>query len=472
MNVVNGKDQIIRDIQHYGYLINTKLMIEVKAGKLTAEGIIFVNYAISYPTNSIQLFFSPIISQYDIPNSNPPKYWVLPLINFVTEFRDRRKDLDNHPLRIFIKKEIPDGLTAKDHVIAESYANSKNNLIVFTFQDNLGFIEQLPDYIERYEKLNGGLERRLITALMVGPINNNSIDFDELKKWFPLEYLYLLGLATGIEVGFPWIEFRDDKGKLIRRLHKKSMLPSFNKGPSPLEVSNGIGELLTVSIKNPDFGKSYLNVAINQCIKGGISGIIEDRLSHFCRGIEALCNEFGLNREDLKNKLNEQDRIKIDKILIEASKQAQMLASEKKNQGELDTFNVISRIASRIKSAPTGTDSFFGDSLKKLLCKFSLNDADILEQYYLSKYNTSWRKRISSYRGAVTHRGYFDIPTLHNNLAEAVIISQHLHDILLRIIFKILNYNGQYCPTVFKWESLVEIDWVKKDTPPERLGYK
>src|SRR2546425_6024735 len=39
------------------------------------------------------------------------------------------------------------------------------------------------------------------------------------RSWFPFDILSALSFASGSEVGFPWIEIRDEEGALIRRLH-------------------------------------------------------------------------------------------------------------------------------------------------------------------------------------------------------------------------------------------------------------
>lgn len=166
-------------------------------------------------------------SQFEAAVAGDPKYWVLPLANFLSECRDWRGELDRHPLRIFPTPEVPDEVThvpfGPDHDALMkrawaclSTAHSKNRLIVFKFNEGPGFVERLPDYEVTKELLLEGKERRKTTGVMVGPTGNGPVEsFERMRDWFPFDVLSLLTLATGMEVGCPWVEIRDDEGRLV-----------------------------------------------------------------------------------------------------------------------------------------------------------------------------------------------------------------------------------------------------------------
>lgn len=92
-------------------------------------------------------------------------------------------------------------------------------------------VERLPDYAESERLLLEGKERQRTTAVMVGPTTGKAVDdFEQMREWFPLDILSLLTLATGTEVGCPWVEIRDEKGRLARRFHGYLGVKAFRKG--------------------------------------------------------------------------------------------------------------------------------------------------------------------------------------------------------------------------------------------------
>lgn len=55
---------------------------------------------------------------------------------------------------------------------------------------------------------------------------------------------------------------------------------------------------------------------------------------------------------------------------------------------------------------------------------------------------------------------------------NAFILTNHLHDIPLRIIFKIIGYSSNYNPTVSDYFDDRPVDWVDDETTPQQLGYE
>ena len=205
--------------------------------------------------------FSLKDSQFDTHDSSKPKYWVIPLLNFVSDFHQcitasnpKTRSVDTHPLRIYKPAILPMDIEEKDYRRALIFANRKTQLILFEFLDEVGFIEALPDYKDREAKLINGEADKLITSVMVGEVGDNSIEPDDIFSWFPFYFVPLLSLATGTEVGIPWIEFRDESGALVRRLDPSFGLPKFAKGHKAIDesVDFGIGHLLTEAQTSED----------------------------------------------------------------------------------------------------------------------------------------------------------------------------------------------------------------------------
>ena len=206
----------------------TELKVTTPEGILSASNHIHYNFTIAASVSKIN--FSVLSPQFVINDAKKAKYWVIPLSNFISDFRGNYPILDNHPLRIFPTPNVPKDLPEQDKMYATLVANQKNRLITFMFDENPGFIEPLTDFDERKDTLLSRQALNRVTAVMVGEVGSNSIEFDSLNDWFPYDFLLLLGMASGIEVGGPWIEFRDAEGKLVSRIHSSLERPLFSKG--------------------------------------------------------------------------------------------------------------------------------------------------------------------------------------------------------------------------------------------------
>jgi hypothetical protein len=188
----------------------TKLAVITPAGEFSSTEGIHYGQSITIIGNKPETInFHLVRSQFQSNKKGPVGYWVFPLANFISDFRQWHSELDRHPLRIFTTPVVPDGLTGKEAFVAVHNANVKNRLIIFEFNGGLGFIERLADYEARKDNLLNGKERYAVTAIMVGEVSDHSIEFADLDDWLPSEFLRLLSLASGSVVSAPWIEFRD-----------------------------------------------------------------------------------------------------------------------------------------------------------------------------------------------------------------------------------------------------------------------
>ena len=184
-----------------------KLSIKSNEGVFTAtENLFWTTQGLS---DNIEFWISS--GDYKVKTRKKPKYWVVPLINFVSSFHQHYHPLlTQHPLRLYKTPTVPNSLDDKKRQIALLAAHRRNLLIAFEFGDKFGYIEPLPDYREREQNLKSGKEKQSITALMVGEI------IDEMEsKWFPHNYTNMISLASGSEVYAPWFEYRDRNGGLI-----------------------------------------------------------------------------------------------------------------------------------------------------------------------------------------------------------------------------------------------------------------
>lgn len=362
---------------------------------------------------------------------------------------------------------------------ATEYIRLRNRLLEFEFNGDFGFIEPVPDYHERKSLLDTHKGKNFITAVMIGTVGSNPIDWAFLETWFPFNFLRLLSLATGSKVGAPWIEFRDDTGKLIRRIYKQLDVPEgFSEGHPAIYEPNtrgGIGHLLTI-FPSEHYAHSYLGSVIEHIIEGDLSHTIEGRLSHFFRAFDCLLIKYGLDKQYLNKELTEPYKAQVSSALHVAAQNIKSIAKDALSSGCSDVSEAIEEIARRTESTPVGKSNAAGQGIADLLRSndFSFPDADIIDGYYRLNPRVdgkrTWSQVLTWYRGEIVHRGYVDFH--RNQLDEdAYIISKHLHDLLLRIVLKKIGYNRTYQRAVTPYRGKYSLDWVAPNTPASELGY-
>lgn len=460
----------------------SKLEIETDNGKLIAKDDLQISYkysaAINDPDKSglyLSFFFKTAL--FNKLANSMPKYWVLPISNFISDFYQSVPGLSNHPLRIFPNSKVPDDVPVQIKEQAQFISNQMNRLIVFEFNHENGFIEPLEDYEERKNKLVKGKVRNLLTAIMVGNVLGfPSENWEELTTWFPIDFLHLLGLATGSEVGATYIEIRDENGELIRRIHVDLGTPTYIKGHRAIdEISHrGTGVLLSNSVKSEHWRKPHTRVLLRHIVRGGFQRetMLEDRFLYLCRGFENLAKYFDLQSEDLMQNLSPNTIEKINEVINTAK--FELLNYAKKGNLGISEKSAMMRISNRVISSKE-RDLAFGSKVYKLLEKFQLPDAQILDEFFKNNPREdnieSWGDILSIYRGSAIHEGFFDISPKRLARLDIFKVMNHLHDLLLRITFLMLDYQGNYDPTMSKFHSSKPIRWVTQDTSANELGY-
>jgi len=450
----------------------TSLIVRTSDGEFIANDRI-LQESVSLGPGSQQLRLRPIRSRFEVNNASEAKYWVLPLSNFVLDYWpwSQIPALCDHPLRVYPTPTVPADLSEEDQQIATLYANHRNTLVTFFLDGQPGFIEQLPAYKRKIDRLQKGRIGNTITAVMVGTAHVQSVDFADYDGLFPLDILSLLTLATGAYVGAPWIEFRDAQGKLVRRIHICFGHPVYEKGhPGIFDFfrQNAIGHLLTRAFSSPERGKSYLRVATNHAIAANSKmGTLESRYISICRGFETLCQHHHIDKHDLSSVLHATQKDAVKAIVDAAAVQIRNLG-----KGETDPARkrAFERIADRARSAAS-KEKDFGLAVLDLVRKFGFPDPDILQAHFTANphpVSDNWPGILSYYRGAAFHGAYFDLPGTHNHL-DILKIMDHLHDLLLRIIFKTLQYDGPYYPPIPPQAPRASVDWVTPATPAKIL---
>lgn len=446
-----------------------------------------------------RIFFDVFASRFDAEEARKPKYWVLPLTNFVPKWRQMRAELDRHPLRVFPTPEIPEDIInlphgldeerAKDRAISALLAaNSKNRLIAFEFNEAPGFIERLPDYEDRKEDLLEGKERIRPTAIMVGEVGSNpGGTLDEVERWLrPQDLLMLLTLATGTEVGASWIELRNDQGRLVRRFHRRLREAQYSKGRRVIDDlpfedgegrDTGIGYLITRAVsKSKELGQSALRIAILHLVQSKYQDqSLDESMARLCRGLDGLCEHYSLAKQNLTRSLNADQAKAVKGALAEASRKIRNLKNTARTAGNNGTAATLDTIEQRVQNA-ANVERKFGLALNDLLERFGMPDAKIIDEHYKTKPRADkrehWTDVVSHYRTDVLHYGYLDLDAGGHDWRDVWAIINHLHDVMARVILQALEYDGGYQPTVVPQPSVpFPLSWVKADTEAGALGY-
>jgi len=474
----------------------------------TSEGVFSTEDVSGYGANVIyggsedgvqSLEFDVFVSRFEAEGAGDPEYWVLPLTNFVPEWRRRRTDFDRHPLRIFPTPEVPDEITrvtqgpgeeeaARKAILALNAANSKNYLIGFEFDGTPGFVERLPDYESRHDDLIAGRERILPTAVMVGEVGLNSAGtLSDLERWIhPQDLLMLLTLANGTEVGASWIELRDDQGRLVRRFHRQLRQARYSRGyrlvgDLPLGDSEGratgIGRLISRAVPHLEaFDEMPLRSSILHLVRSKHRDqSLDESLAHLCRGLDGLCEHFGVAKQNLAEGLDASQREAVKQALAEAFKKIREVEDAATTAGDHRASAALGTIGGRVANA-ANVERKFGLALADLLHRFGLPDAGIVDEHLKSNSwpdgREHWVDIVSHYRTDVIHYGHLRLGPEGEGWRDVWTVINHLHDVMARILLQTLGYDGGYQPVVVTGPSIpYEVDWVKPDTPARALGY-
>jgi hypothetical protein len=425
-----------------------------------------------------QLRFHVWQGRFETDNENEPRFFVLPLLNCIAEPGDRLNI--PHPLRIYATPIVPDSLMGRERLMADVTARKHNSVIGFYLAGRLCFIERLADYEEREASLQTG-SQRLMTAVLVGELAGEPVaTLGEFRSWFPMEVMSALGFASGVEVGSTWVEIRDEKGALIRRLHGRSSLPTFDEGDVLLKnvdakEDSGMGRLLMKYLACAPEKRSYLEAAMNHARMGSLGTALRlyDNLDHLIRAYECLCREHGLIQQNLLSQLTPAAQAEVKKILNGVAIALQSLIDDAQRTQQFGDVRVLATIQSRASNA-AATEKKFGLAVVALLQKFGLSDADIIDAFMAANPRPDgaldWASVVSNYRGATIHEGYMDFAKKHD-VRDVVRICRHLKDALARIVLKDIEYSGTYESVLLSGYGPQALDWIQPTTQPERLGF-
>ena len=462
-----------------------KLTVATEEGVYVAPGDPY--YSRREPGGSgaeADLTFMPPTAEYRAGLPGKPRYWVLPLCNLVSEFeRFAYPDLDAHPLRIRQAPALPVELSAEDRQSTEALYRLTSPLTVFEDGGALGFIEPLPEYEDLVRELLDGARRRAVTAVAVGELRGEVPDTGSLESWAPLRLPLLLTLATGGKVGVPWIEVRDDSGRLLSRLHVRFRCSAFAAETRVrANVSHGVGRFLTRAQSIPALADPAIWIATRHLVESrDPDASIEEILGHVCRGVEALANrvlsegpaspERRARAPSLLRQLSGYRRHRIRGIIRQAVEEIEREAVDARTRGDAEEAEALAAMANQLRSGPPYTHANFGRIVLGLLRHYGFRDDQTVDRAWDGGLR-QWVALVNEARNIPMHGGYFDILGGEHDSRLMISVAYHLSDILLRALLRELQYDGVYQPTGTVPAARWPLDWVKPDTRLDLLGYR
>ena len=316
------------------YPLPCSLQVTCESGVFTSGKQTFPNANLNLEKSTASIEFQCFRGEY-VENNREPKYWRLPILNFHGDLSPVHR------------------LPRCEHVMRQSYDNP---ISVFEMFGKPGFVEYITGFKERVAKHKNGDRTPLITAAIVGSTNGRSTDWQELKTWFPFDFLNLLSFASGSHVGAPWIEFADEQGCLIRRTHVQLGTTLLQHGKGFLNDvihRGGLGLLLTCASRSVEFQKSYFRVAMNHLLLGiRDSQPLEDKISHLSRALEGLATEFGFGQQYLLEIADDEVKSRVKEVLRNASSDIEKLAQEQEVLGRAAVAASLRKVAERTVSNP------------------------------------------------------------------------------------------------------------------------
>jgi hypothetical protein len=385
--------------------------------------------------------FRPYRTVANFKTEAEPRFWAVPLLNFTSGFALVTPELHGHPLRTretSAYKSVP-GAAAFYHEAAYRQGNA---LIPFTCEGELAFIEPLPDYEARQARVEAG--ETVVTAVMVGRVRDG-FDATADQDWFPADLITLLGLATGRGVGIPFVELRGRCGELVARLHATLARPTGERRRGLIDepLDRSTGALLSAFLTSEHRDQPWLRVALRHLLRAFTGDLtVEDRLSHLFRTSEGLAGGLGLNRSR-PLELDAEVREQVVRELREAMDALDAIASHTTG---LNAERVRS-LRNRLREIESNRPSF-ATQLQELVERVDLPDAAWLREFRfrteIQGRTSSWASAANAYRNRIFHAAFIDFEKY--DIDNAIAFIPHLSDVLVRVVFQLIGFDGQYKP--------------------------
>lgn len=403
------------------------------------------------------------------------KYWVLPLANFIGQPVNVFDDLEEHPLRLRYRPKLPPWLTDDDTIHLRWNSRWTNSTIAFEYKGKPIFIELLDDYKERKQELLDRNLKSCVTAVMVGELDGDPPPLGQEGQWEFVRLLGAVGAIVGAEVYAPWLELRDESGRLVERRHLRFSKPEFRQGRHIIDewYCPNTAHFLWRVLDSGLLEDEQVRVLFDLIRAAGERELLlEERLVLVFRQLDLLCQKYGTRSAwKPKDTLRPEHAAEIYAAIADCRQKIRDLAQrERETYGpeELRRFDLVSN---RVSDAAT-LHSSYGGAVLALFERFGIDDLVQIEAH-LKSISPSGRvpKLLESLRGSVVHGGYLARTDESPYSWEDVhALADHLHDICVRIMFAIVGYEGPYTRGPAHL-SEAKIKWPSAQRILESFGY-
>lgn len=405
--------------------------------------------------NGLRIFLGIGSAQLEAVDALPAAFWVLPLINYVGP----------------LAEPLP-----ADHPLLMNHPSFGGARI--TIADRPAIIQPLPGNVTQrnIQRLKKGTQRTLTTAVMVGELDGTIPPLESIKMQFDDGILPILSLASGVEITAPWIEFRASDGSLVRRAHFRWTCHAYVPGHACITNSNpeDLDVLVRAAQSSPHFGDTWWYTVIRHIVNAGWDRFmtLEQMCYRCCVAIEAIAKDRGIGAQNLMHNLSTAEQPYVKSIIDTAQKA--VTARKKRARGTNDE-QVLDSIASRLGNV-ANKDGDFATILTTLLQHPDVRLADALAfgNSTLKGSGKRWQQGMSIVRNAVAHNTSFAEESRNTGIDEDLDIPPlvlHLHDLALRIVFRIIGYSGRYYSPLHFGLRSYPVDHVTASTTLDNLGY-
>jgi hypothetical protein len=443
----------------------TSLIVETETGIFSScteiSSISFDN------RESFRITFDCLSSEFKKHSNISPKYMRIALTNFLCKDLLYSFEFKDHHLRIEQKENESDIDFLR-----------KNCSIPFTISQFQWFIIGSLNYSLFEKEIVEGRRKYCLTSFAVGEIPDSFFDYHDFKQIsrFSGVLANLLSFIVGNNVGSPWIEFLSQEGEVLKRVHVSNNKIPYQSGRNIFSsvIRTSASTFLKNAFDFKDILGNDINVYIRRLVELNQSGTLDRKMTLIASTFESVLKEYSIGRVRLLDQIGPLEKQKVNEILKDSSNKIRGLIS--KNPSNHNQKKFLERIADRVLNSSNIEDSF-GISVSQLVDYFGFEDGKILDTYYDQTHkrskDSSWSMTLSLFRRTVVHGEYFNFSESNLEVDEVWNILRHLHDLLVRILFKKINFFDPYQPLVSIYlVTDKNIDWVNQNTRIEELGFE
>jgi hypothetical protein len=455
------------------------LIIESRRGQFTAEDVDAQSscpIGLVDPPSTVTLACDVPVGYFCVRRDKSVEYWVAPLVNCLVKCSEPTATLGQHPLRPVDVQSSPNRPDLPDLAGLRTTGSSLSDIITFDV-GGPAFLVATHDYEYMRLQLRAARDKSRITALMVGHVAGRGVAVSDLQEWFPLDLVEWLSVASGTRVRIPWLEFRDANGLLVSRMHfPRYHSPHYEAGRNTIDepIHRGYGRMLTLAVRSQHFRAAPLRVALRaiQAVQR-LEVNRDDAMLRLLLALEGLTTMLGAQRVPPSSWASPETDVAAEAIVRGAASGLEALGTKLRKEEKIDEAQMISRVQSAVRRQyPPLLGA--GRAIVNMLSQLGLHDVEAIDPF-LSAHRwlgeKSLARLLDQCRGRLAHHGYLADAGEGPSPRQAFNLLLYLQDLTLRVVLRIIGYDGLYDPPVLRFRGSESVDWVKAGTAPDLLGF-